>query len=140
MIIPYLVFNGNCREAVNYYTEVFQTEEPQIMAFGDMPGDPNFELPESAKDLVLHTELVISGSKVMFSDNFPGGPFAQGNNVNLSIVSNDAEFIKSSFNKLKEGGTVEMELQETFWSPLYGNLTDKLGIVWQLSLDESSYH
>lgn len=135
MIIPYLIFNGNCREAVNYYTEVFKTEKPQIMAFGDMPGDPSFEMPEGAKNLVMHAELEVSSGKIMFSDNFPGTPFTQGNNVNLTIVSKDEEFIKTSFNKLKDGGTVEMELQETFWSKLYGSLTDKFGIVWQLSLD-----
>ena len=43
--------------------------------------------------------------------------------------------IKSLFNKLKDGGTVEMDLQETFWSKCYGSLTDKFGIIWQLSYD-----
>ena len=53
-INPYLNFAGNCREAVEYYAEVFQTEKPQIMTFGEMPPDPSHPLPEAAKNLVVH--------------------------------------------------------------------------------------
>ncbi|MBK1811162.1 VOC family protein [Clostridium sp. YIM B02505] len=45
------------------------------------------------------------------------------------------EEVKSCYDKLKEGGTVDMELQETFWSKSYGTLTDKFGILWQLSYE-----
>ena len=69
----------------------------------------------------------------MFSDNFPGMPFIVGNNISLTIVSDNLDEIKSFFNQLKEGGNVGMELQETFWSKCYGNVTDKFGIQWQLS-------
>lgn len=131
----YLNFNGNCREAVEYYAQVFGTEKPQIMTFGEMPPDPNFTLPEEAKHLVMHTRLIISGSNVMFSDVFPGMPFVAGNNISLTIVSTDIDEIKSSFNKLKDGGKVVMELQETFWSKCYGSLTDKFGIEWQFNHD-----
>ncbi|WP_102273142.1 VOC family protein [Cytobacillus massiliigabonensis] len=131
----YLTFNGNCREAVEYYAEVFGTEKPHIMAFGDSEPNPEYPLPEEAKNLVMHARLTISGSTVMFSDTFPGSPFTQGNNITLAIVSKDIDEIKTVFNKLKEGGTVGMELQETFWSKCYGQLTDKFGIGWQLSHD-----
>ena len=48
----YLNFNGNCREAAEFYAEVFGTEKPQIMTFGETPPDPSFTLPEEAKNLV----------------------------------------------------------------------------------------
>jgi len=60
-------------------------------------------------------------------------PFVQGNNVTLAIVSENLDEIKTWFNKLKEGGKVGMDLQETFWSKCYGNLTDKFGIEWQFN-------
>lgn len=129
----YINFNGNCREAVEYYAEVFGTEKPQIMTFGEMPPNPDFALPEEAKNLVLHTRLTIDGSNVMFSDTFPGMPFVAGNNISLAFVNKNMDLIKSLFHKLKEGGTVGMELQETFWSKCYGTVTDKFGIHWQLS-------
>ncbi|MBE1555968.1 VOC family protein [Sporosarcina limicola] len=131
----YLNFNGNCREAVAFYAQVFETEQPQIMTFGETPPNPEYPLPEEAKNLVMHTRLNISGSNVMFSDVFPGMPFTLGNNISLAIVSKDLNEIKAAFNKLKEGGTVVMDLQETFWSKCYGQLTDKFGIQWQLNYD-----
>ena len=129
----YLTFNGNCREAAEFYAEVFQTEKPEIMTFGESPQSPDFVLPEEAKDLVLHTRLNINGSNVMFSDTFPGSPFVEGNNISLAFVSKEEEVVKSAFNALKEGGKVSMDLQETFWSKCYGSLRDKFGIEWQFS-------
>ena len=131
----YLNFNGNCREVVNFYAEVFEAEKPKIMTFGEMPPNPEYPLPEEAKDLVMHSRLNISGSNVMFSDVFPGMPFIEGNNITLAIVSKDLEEITSAFSKLKEGGKVVMELQETDWSKSYGQLTDKFGIIWQFNYD-----
>jgi PhnB protein len=132
---PYLNFNGNCREAVEFYAEAFGTEEPKFMTFGETPPSPEYPLPEEAKSLIMHTRLNIVGSNVMFSDVFPGMPFVEGNNISLAIVHEDIEVLKSLFHKLKEGGTVVMELQETFWSKCYGSLKDKFGIEWQFNYD-----
>jgi PhnB protein len=131
----YMNFNGNCREAVEFYAQVFGTEKPQIMTFGDAPPNPKFSLPDEAKNLVMHTMLNINGSNVMFSDIFPGSPFIAGNNISLSVISKNIEEVKSLFNKMKDGGTVVMDIQETFWSKCYGSLTDKFGIEWQFSYD-----
>lgn len=131
----YLNFNGNCREAVEYYAEVFGCETPKIMTFGDSPSDPNYPLPEEAKSLVMHARLAISGSNVMFSDVFPGMPFIAGNNISISLISQNLDEINSAFHKLKEGGKIQMELQETFWSKAYGSLEDKFGIQWQFNYD-----
>ncbi|WP_210468405.1 VOC family protein [Sporosarcina sp. 6E9] len=132
----YLNFNGNCREAVEFYAEVFETGKPEIMTFGETPPNPDYQLPEEAKNLVMHTRLNISGSNVMFSDVFPGQPFVAGNNISLAFVSDDQDEIKSAFSKLSDGGNVRMELQETFWSKSYGSLKDKFGIEWQFSHEE----
>ncbi len=134
----YLIFNGNCREAVSFYENVFNTDKAEIMTFGDSPSDPSYPLPEEAKNLVMHTRLSILGSTVMFSDTFPGSPFTIGNNVTLAVVSDDEAQLRQAFEGLKEGGKVTMELQETFWSKCYGSLTDKYGIEWQISHEENA--
>lgn len=131
----YINFRGNCRDAVEFYAEVFGTEKPKIMTFGDAPPNPEFALAEETKNLVMHTQLNIKGTNIMFSDTPTDMPFIAGNNISLVIGSKDIEEIKSLYNKLKEGGNVMMELQETFWSKSYGYLTDKFGIQWQLSHD-----
>ncbi len=131
----YLVFDGNCREAVEFYAKVFQTEAPQIMTFGESPQHPDYPLPEEAKERIMHTRLSIDGSNVMFSDTFPGQEYIQGNNVTLALVSHNTDDLTSWFEQLKEGGKVDMELQETFWSKLYGQVTDKFGVHWQLNFE-----
>lgn len=134
-VAAYINFNGNCREAVEYYAEVFQTEKPQISTFGEAP-KMDFPLPEEAKNLVLYTELTIEGSKIMFSDTFPGSPFTVGNNISIAVMSENIDKLTSFFNKLKEEGQVQMELQETFWAKCYGVVKDKFGVTWQVSSDD----
>ena len=131
----YLNFNGNCREAVEYYVRTFELEEPTLMTFGELPPNPEHPLPEEANNLILHTMLSIYGSRVMFSDVLPGMHFVEGNNISLSIGLDDEEELRAAFEKLKDGGTVNMELQETFWSKCYGNLKDRFGIEWQFNLN-----
>jgi PhnB protein len=134
-IQAYINFNGNCRQAVEYYADVFETEKAEFMAYGEIPPSPEFELPEESKNLVMHTQLSIHGSEVMFSDILPGMPFVVGNNISLTIISKSMDEVKSLFEKLKDGGSVEMDIQETFWSKCYGAVTDKFGIAWQLNYD-----
>lgn len=129
-------FNGNCREAVTFYAGVFGLPVPNFMAFGDGPPDPNFSIPDGAKDLVMYTSLKIAGGDVMFSDTWPEMPVVVGSNVSLTLGSTDEAEIRSWFEKLEEGGSVDMPLQETFWSRCYGSLTDKFGVMWQVSHDD----
>ena len=70
----------------------------------------------------------------MFSDVFPGMPFVQGTNITLAYVTDDREKLERAFNRLEDGGQVIMALQETFWSKLYGSVTDRFGIQWQFNL------
>ena len=128
---PYLIFDGNTREVVQFYAKVFGLEEPQLMTFGSVHSSE--ELPPGSEDLIMHTFLEIAGSKIMFSDNFPGMPYQEGNNFTLAYISNNESAIKDAFEKLKDGGSVKMELQEVPWSKCYGSLTDKFNIQWQFS-------
>lgn len=131
----FINFQGNCREAVEFYAEAFGTDRPQMMTYGDTPPQPGQQFPqfEEVKNQIMRASLTINGSNVMFQDVLPGMPLIAGNNINLTIGMDDMERIKSAFGKLKEGGTVNMDLQETFWSKLYGSVTDKFGIPWQFN-------
>lgn len=81
--------------------------------------------------MIMHVELEIEDSIVMFSDTLPGSPATIGDNISLSVFSNDIDKIKSLFERLKNHGQVEMDLQKTFWSKCYDSVVDKFGIVWQ---------
>ncbi|HSI67955.1 MAG TPA: VOC family protein [Planococcus sp. (in: firmicutes)] len=134
----YLNFNGNCREAVEYYASVFETPEPDIMKFGDMPPDPEFDMSEETKELVMHVSLPIHDSYLMFSDSMPGQPVTFGKNISLTVVTDELEKMKAEFNKLSEEGKVIMPIDKTFWSPAYGMLEDRFGVVWQFMYDDGS--
>lgn len=127
----YINFRGNCREALEFYTDVFGAQKPDIMTYGEQ--DHAFPITEEAKNLVLHAELNFMGGKVMFSDVMDNMPFVVGNNICLTVVSDNQQALQTAFAKLKVGGQVIMDLQETFWSGLYGYLIDRFGIGWQLS-------
>lgn len=137
-LIVYFNFDGNSKDAAEFYANVFQAEPPKIMLFGDMPSNNEMPMDEETKKRVIHGEVKLKDTVLMFSDTMPGMPFQVGNNITLMYGSKDQDEIKTVFERLKEGGTVNMELQETFWSKCYGSLVDKFGVVWQLNVDSET--
>lgn len=130
----YLYFQGNCREALDFYADAFKTEKPRIMAYGDVPGGGG-DMPDSVKKLVLHANLEIAGEIIMFSDASPDRPITVGNNVSIMATLKTADQVRSVFDVLKVGGEVIMEVQETFFSKCYAYLIDKFGVSWQLNIE-----
>lgn len=128
-------FDGSCREAVEYYAKVFKTAAPKFMTYGEAPNDPEMGISEKDMGLIMYTDLVLMDTTVMFSDTPPGMDFVKGNNISLTVVTKDADELKRLFHSLSAGGEIGMELQKTFWSDLYGMVTDKFGIQWQFSHD-----
>ncbi len=133
----YLNFPGTARDAIAFYEQVFGVEAGMVMAFGDGPSHPDFEMPEAIKQRVMHARLLINGGWVMFSDTWDDSQFVEGNNFTIAYFSKDIAHLTDVFNKLSEGGTVHQPLQETSWSPLYGQVTDKFGVGWQVNYEES---
>ncbi|WOD63961.1 VOC family protein [Niallia taxi] len=132
---PYFVLNGNGREAVEFYKNALHAEVISVQLFGDMPHDSEKPLPEEAKNRVLNAQLKVGNIDLMLSDNFPGMSYSVGTNVTTAIILEDPEDTKRVFAALEEGGKVKMPLQETFWSPLYGQVEDKYGFEWQVSTE-----
>ncbi|MGB3160579.1 MAG: VOC family protein [Carnobacterium sp.] len=132
----YLTFDGNAREVVDFYSDVFNVEKNDIMTYGDRSLNPNIEMVDDDKTLIMNTELDINGTTIMFSDWTPSmtdTPFIIGNNISIVVDDHNKEYIIDLFEKLKEDGKVEMELTSTFWSELFGSVTDKFGITWELN-------
>jgi PhnB protein len=129
----YLNFQGEAKQALDFYCEVFGVVPKRVETFGAMPANPDFPLPEGIADYIAYAEFEAFGGRVMMSDVFPGRPFNKGNNFSIMLNHKEPEILKEIFGKLAEGGAIEMELQETFWSECYGNLVDKFGIGWQVT-------
>lgn len=132
----YLNFEGNTREAIQTYAEIFRIPVPEIMTFADAPPNPDMPpLPPEAASLVMHCQMDYAGSCIMFSDTFPGMQLIKGNHMQLMLSLKNPDEVKRIFNELAAEGTITMPLQETFWSKAYGALVDKFGIHWQLNCD-----
>lgn len=131
-LIPYLVMDGNAREAIGFYEKVFNAENLGVITFGQMPSNPDFPLPEEAKDRISHATIKVGESLLMFSDTFPGQPHQTGNQVTICISLNDSEKSQQIFESLQQDGQVGMPLQKTDFSPAYGVVTDKFGVTFQI--------
>jgi PhnB protein len=132
-INPYFIFDGNGQEAVKFYEHALEANVVSFQTFGEMPENPEFRIPDDAKERVLHAHLKVGNTDLMISDSFPGQPMQIGSQVTVSITVNSVEKAKEVFGKLQDGGKVVMPVQETFWSPAYGMVTDKFGVTWHVS-------
>ncbi len=129
-------FNGQAAEAVEFYAKVFGLEVPKMMRYSDAPPDPENPVAESDKDFVMYASLPIAGSMVMFSDCPTVWQAKFGNNISLTVATTSKDDIQKWFTAMAEGGEIMMPLEETFWSQLFGMVTDKFGIPWQFSHDD----
>lgn len=136
-ISPYISFNGTCTEAVAFYEKAFNVQAI-IVRYSDAPPDAGYQTPEEAKNLVMHAQFELCGETVMLCDMPPEFPAKADGNIAIMLEFDDADTAKAAFDALKEGGEVDMELQETFWSKCFGSLTDKFGIAWNISIESPS--
>ncbi len=131
----FINFEGECKEALDFYAKVFKSEAQGVMLYSEMPPDPNYTVPDADKGKIMYSSINIFGCNVMFCDIPSGMPLVKGSNISPTLSTCDRDEITRIFGELSQGGQVDMELQQTFWSGLYGMVTDKYGITWQLSLE-----
>ncbi|EIT86186.1 glyoxalase/bleomycin resistance protein [Fictibacillus macauensis ZFHKF-1] len=134
-LFPYFVMNGNGQEAVAFYKEALGATVVSLQTFGDLPEDQERPLPAEVKNRIMNAHLTIGEAEFMLSDTFPGQGHDVGSHVTAALTFSDQPTTEAVFSRLKEGGTVTMELQPTFWSPAYGQVTDRFGVMWQVSAE-----
>jgi PhnB protein len=137
-ISPYLYFNGNCAEAIAFYEKAFG-EKAEIVRYKDTPPSENYKPPAGTEDYVMHASITLKNSTggdavIMLCDMPEDSKCSFGDGLSIMLTFDSIDQLKSSFNVLKEGGDVGMELQETFWSKCFGSLEDKFGVNWMLSV------
>ena len=133
-VCAFLTFKGNARAAMNFYGDVFRSK-PECMTYAEMPPDPAFPVTEDMQSLILHGELfVCKEQSIMVADDLRPGEGVVGNAISLVLVMDDEAEQRRIFAALAEGGTVLMPLAQTFWSVLFGSLTDRFGVTWHLNM------
>lgn len=125
----YLIFDGKCDEALEFYKKKLGAEVTALMRFKEAPDQSQIK-PES-KDKVMHAEFTVGETKVMASDGYcKGAPKFDGFSLVIQC-KDDAEAAKQ-FNALGDGGQVTMPLGKTFFASSFGMVTDKFGVGWMV--------
>ena len=132
-ILPFLHFDGNCREAMEFYKQALGAEL-FLLPYSGAPGDQTWVTPES-RDRIMHSTLKLGSDAplLMAADTMPNSPFNQGSSFAVVIECDSDKEIEAFFAALSAGGSVTMPLQDTFWKARFGMLTDKFGIHWMLN-------
>lgn len=137
----YLTFDGNCKDAFEFYRSVFGGDFPYVGTYGEMPpqeGAP--PVSDELKDRIMHISLPISKETVLMGSDTGGEwgpPLKMGNNFSISVNTDSKEKADTLFAKLSDEGHVIMDMDNTFWGDYFGMCTDKFGINWMVSFNEA---
>ncbi len=131
----YLRFDGNCKEAFEFYQSVLGGSLNISGTFADIPPQEGMPpISDELKNRIMHTTLMINADTMLLgSDTFGGSDHCVGNNFSISIGADSREKADSLFDALSEGGKASMRMNDTFWGDYFGMLTDKFGIHWMVS-------
>jgi PhnB protein len=129
--IPYLVFDGNCAEAMRFYEQALGGQL-HMMTHGQSPAA--VYTPPGNADRVLHARLVLDGGFVMASDALAGQPYEGMKGFSVSLVFPSGAEARRVWDTLSDRArTVIMPLQQTFWAEAFGMLVDRFGTPWMIN-------
>lgn len=127
-LTPYLVFSGNCREAMEFYANVLNGTITSLTTFGTSP----IEVPPELNNRIFDCELEAEKIHFKASDDLPNHSVKSGNNFSLFVSFSESKEKENVFNKLSQGGKVLFPLDDNF-----GMLKDKFGIQWMIVSDKN---
>jgi PhnB protein len=135
----YLIFNGRCEEALDFYKKSLGAKVEMLMRFKENPDKEKMGadcVPPGGDDKVMHSSFKIGDTVVMASDGmtYDQKPEFKGFSLTVS-AKNEAEADKL-FNALADGGKVQMPLTKTFFSPRFGMVADKFGVGWMVIIPQ----
>ena len=125
---PYLSFNGNCREALTFYAELFGGTVNTLMPWN---AEMIKGMPGATEEHIMHGDISVNDYTIAGSDQF-GEMYSPAGNVSLMMDLDDVADAKAKFEALAEDGQVMMPFGETFFAEGYGFCTDRFGIMWQV--------
>lgn len=128
----YLLFKGNCEEALKFYEQTLGAKIDAVMKTEGSPAEKH--MPPDWGDKVLHAKVTI-GNAVVFASDAPPEQYSQPQGFSISISLNDIAKGEQIFNKLAEGGSIKMPFGSTFWAKGFGMCVDRFGIPWMVNCE-----
>ena len=136
-ISVHLNFNGQCKEAFEFYEKLLGGKITGSMTWGEMPGGEVDKLPPETHNLIMHTALEVDNYVIMGADS-PPGRYEKPTGLNVAIGAKDKGEAERIFKALSEGGNTTMPFQQTFWSPGFGMCVDRYGIPWMVNTEQAN--
>jgi PhnB protein len=132
-LIPYLLFDGKCREAMEFYKSVFGGELI-LTKVKDSPARDQMQAFQQEK--VLNAHLQSGGLEISASDWLaPNETPIRGNTVCLFLSGGTFQNLKAVFDRLSQGAEVTNPLKEVFFG-VYGDLNDRFGVRWMFQTNK----
>lgn len=128
--VPYLSFDGHCREAFAFYAKVFDGKIVAMITHGETPAAE--EVPAHWHDAIINAHLVAGDQELMGADSPPEQRGAKSG-FSLSIQIDDEQRAERIFNAFADGGNVTMPFGQTFWARKFGMVTDRFGTPWMIN-------
>ena len=129
---PYLSFRDNAAEAMAFYQDVFGGTL-ESSSFADMSASDD---PAEA-DKIMHSVLTTdSGFVLMASDTPNSMELDEGGSYSISISGSDADELRGYWDKLLDGGTMVLPLEQAPWGDVFGMVADRFGTNWMISIED----
>ena len=126
---PYVSFDGNARQAMEFYQSVFGGNLT-LSTFGEFGMDD----PGQA-DKIMHGMLeTAAGFTLMGADTPPDGEHKPGNNIAVSLSGDDGDELRGYWKQLSESGAVSVPLEKQMWGDEFGMCDDRFGITWMVNI------
>ncbi len=132
-INPYLIFNGNCEEALKFYETTLGGKILSVFRYEGSPMAPS--TPPDALNKVMHARLQLADTTIMASDA-PLGHYAAPQGIQINITLDDSTEAERLFHLLSESGIISVPIAETFWALRFGMLVDRFGIPWMINCEK----
>jgi PhnB protein len=128
---PYLNFNGNARQALEFYTSVFGGNL-SLSTFADYgaAGSPD-------ADRIMHGMLETdAGYTIMAADITSEMEYEPLAGFSVSLSGDDAEPLRGYWEKLSASGTTTMPMEKQAWGDEFGMCNDKFGVSWLVNISQ----
>ena len=132
-LTTYLAFDGCCAEAFHFYERALNGHIQMMMTNGHSPMADT--LPPEQRDRIMHATLRI-GDKILQGSDAPPQHFRKPQGFCVAYSVDTIDEAERAFAALADGATIQMPLQETFFSPRFGMLIDRFGIPWMINTNQ----
>ena len=128
---PYITFAGNAQQALEFYKGVFGGTLA-LNTFGEFGAQDS-----PGADKIMHGQLETdSGFTLMGADTAPGMEYNPGDNVAVSLSGDDVDELRGYWEKLSDGGTVSVPLEQQVWGDQFGMCVDQFGVAWMVNIGQ----